>query len=77
MAHRTDTAYSRSQAGHFIERPTDTKLFKATKLDNVKPRIGDRVILAEKQADFGMPFNARDRINDDAFHASINLQAGV
>ena len=67
MAHRTDAADPRRDAGHFIVGTALAEFFKAAKLHDMELGVGDVAFIVEKDADLGVPFDAGHGINEDAF----------
>ena len=67
VADRADAADARHQRRHLVERPAFAELFEAAELGHVKAGVLDAAIFVEVERDLGVPFDAGDRIDHDAF----------
>ena len=65
MADRTNAADARHQGWHLIKRTAFAQLLEAAKLCDVKPGILNAAVFVEVKRDLGMPFDARNRIDND------------
>jgi len=73
MADRADAADARHQGRHLVKRAPFTQLLETAKLGDVKARFLDPAIFVQMERDFGMTFDARNRIDDDAALLSRRL----
>ena len=67
MAHRTNAANARGEAGHFGIGPAFTEFFEPAEFNHMKLGVGDLPGVIQKDADFGVAFDAGDGVDDNTF----------
>src|ERR1035441_1451413 len=68
MAHRADAADARRDRRHFVIGPAFGEFFETAHLGHMKVRVGDMARIVQVDIDLGVPFDARDGVDDKFSH---------
>jgi hypothetical protein len=72
MADRTDAAGAGRQRRHLEKWASLDEFFKTADLGDLETGVADGAVLAQQEADPGMPFDAGDRLDDELlFHHGL------
>src|ERR1700756_1032454 len=74
MTHRTNPANSSRQRGHLGKRAPFTKFLEPSKLGDMETGILHCALIVQVDRDLGMAFNSSDRINQNFFWHTAELQ---
>src|ERR1035437_2997319 len=68
MAHRADAADARRDRRHLVIGPAFGEFFETAHLGHMKVRVGDMARIIQVDIDLGVPFDARDGVDDKFSH---------